>query len=394
MNITKSRRGHSVLEHQHNDNYDDSRVEYIISNSAQVPSFGGSQVIIDYKENGTQVLQQWLSITVSALTGLTGGMFVPATFFYNNIQVLVNGNVVETLYPEDQFLQQQLFLTDIERTPDNVLSGLYNSTSSRTTKSASQQTYIIPLWNFVKVSSAIVLNDKHHIQLKITMNPLSMVSVGTGTAVASISQINLISKVKRLSQNVITDYHNLLYNHSKLFFKFNDVRNASYQVQSGASSSDIVLNAFNGNCSLLMFVVRPTSGLSGNGLFAFTQISSYEILNSSGKNIVGGVPINNQQALYLIGNDVCESSYLTENDGGVGTDNRANVYVYPFTNDPHSSVHYGQTHGTEKLNGTERLKITYSSALSSSAQIDVYAFMEAGVEYAYDYVKKVDTYNH
>ena len=394
MDIIKTRNGYSIPSFQHNDNYDDSRVEYIVSNSSQIPSFGGSQIVIDYKEYGTQILQQWLFINVSALTGLTGGMFTPAQFFYNNIQILQNGNVIETLYPEDQFLQQQLFLTDYDRTPDNILSGLYSSQSKRTTLASNSNVYSIPLWNFVRQSSALCLNSGHDIQIKITLNPLGLIAIGTGTPAATVSQIYLYSKVKRLSQNLISDFQNSLYNHGKLFFKFNDVRNASYPIASGSSTTDIVLNAFNGDVSIVMFVVRPVSGLIGNSFWTFTPILQYEIVDSTGKNIVGGVPITNQQALLILGNDNSVSTYLSENSIGGGTDNGANVYVYSFCNDIESTVNLAMHTGIQKFNGTERLKITFQSTLGSASQLDIFCWMNSGVEYTENTVRKVDKYNH
>lgn len=394
MDISKTRNGYSVPSFQHNEDYDDSKIEIITTVGSQVPTFGGSQVQIDYKEYGTQVLQQWLAITLSSITTMTSGMFVPAQFLYNNIQIIQNGKTIETLYPEEQFLQQQLFLQDQDRNPDNILSGLYSSTARRITLATNSNTYYIPLWNFVRQSSGLVLNQAHDITIRVTMNSLVNSTVGTGTAVASVSAFSLISKVKRLSRNLIDDYNNLLYNHGRLFFKFNDVVNASYPVASGNSTADIVLNAFNGNVSLMMFIVRPTTGLTGNNQFVFTAISSYEVIDSTGKNIVGGVPISNAQALLIFGNDVCQSSYLTENAVGGGTDNGANVYCYAFSNDVESNVHLGMHTGSQKFSGTERLKINFGSALGSNVQVDVYMWVQAGVAYYSDRVEKINNYNH
>jgi len=393
MNISTTRNGYNVPDFQHNDNYDESKIEYIISNSSQVPTFGGSQVVIDYKEYNTQVLQQWIAITVSTLSGLTSGMFTPAQFMINNIVCQQGNDAIETLYPEEQFIQQQLFLNEQDRLPDNLLSGLYSSTSKRTTLAGAQNVYYIPLWNYVRQCTALCLNEKHNIQFKITMNALSICTSGTGTPAATISAINLVSKVKRLSQSMVLEYTNSLFNNKQLFFKFNDVRNAPFQVPSGNSSSDIVLSPFSGNVQLLMFILRPVSGLTGNSLFSFTQVSQYEILDSAGKNIVGGVPITNAQALLIIGNDVCQSGYLTENSLG-STDNGANVYCYSFCNDVEAAVQTGMHTGSQKFTGTERLKITYASALAAAYQIDVYCFTESGVAYSLDRVQKVDNYTH
>lgn len=397
MDIVKSRNGYSVPSFQHNDNYDDSRVEYITTVCSQVPSFGsGSQVIIDFKEYGVQVLDQWVAISVGAITGMTGSpMYVPSQFFYNNIQIFQGGKALENILPEENFLCQQMLLNDQDRLYDNAMSGLYSSTAKRITLASGANVYVTPLWNFVKQSTALVLNPSHDMQIKITLNPTAqIISGGTGTGASSVSALSLISRVKRLSKNAILDFENSLYNHGKLFFKFNDIRNAPYQVPSGSSSSDLVLNAFNGYVSLIWFIVRPTSNLSGNGLFSFTAVAQYEILDSAGKNIVGGIPITHQQALLLMGNQICASSYLTENAIGTGTDNGANVYCYAFCNDVESTVHYGMHTGAQKFNGTERLKITYSSALGSNYQVDVYAFNSAGIEYRLDGVEKKDIYIH
>ena len=299
---------------------------------------------------------------MSAISTMTSAMFVPAQFFIDHIDVVMNGNIIDTYYPLDQFLQSQLFQRDEDRSLQNIAAGSYASTAQRTALATTNSSYYLPLFDFFRQGKTIALLENcHNVQLKIFMQPLANITSGSGTAVATINSCNLLMRVTRLREEE-------------------------------ANQLKRVLSAITGPVSHLIFVVRPSASLTGNNAYAFTPITSYEILNSSGQNFVGGQAINNSEALLVLGNNNSKSSYLTEQALGV-TDNKANVYVYSFSSDCIESAVSAVSLGTHNFTGAEQLKITFTSALAANVQVDILAYTEALLSLGQNGVRK-SVYQH
>jgi hypothetical protein len=210
------------------------------------------------------------------------------------------------------------------------------------------------------------------------MQPLASITSGTGTATATISSVNLLAKVTRLRESEAMALRNQLVIKKQLHYKFNDLKVQSTTIQSGVSAATIVLNSITGPVSYLVFVVRPSASLTGNSAFSFTAISNWALLNSAGQNFVGGQAISSSEALLVLGNEVCRSSYLSENSLGI-TDNHANVYVYAFCADANENEHNAVSSGNHVFTGSEQLQITFTGSLGANYQVDIYAYVESVV---------------
>jgi hypothetical protein len=221
---------------------------------------------------------------------------------------------------------------------------------------------------------------------------LADVTAGTGTAAATINSVNLLTRVTRLRDGEVACIRKSLAAAKALTYRFNDLKQQSYTVNSGVSSTNIVLSAVTGPVSYLIFVVRPVASLTGNSAFAFTALTSFELLNSSGQNFVGGQSISNSEALLIIGNRCSKSSYLSETALGV-TNNAANVYIYSFSADAAESAENAVSMGTHNFTGTEQLKVTFTSSLGAAVQVDVMAYTEAVLAVGTHSVKK-GVYRH
>ena len=67
------------------------------------------------------------------------------------------------------------------------------------------------------------------------------------------------------------------------------------------------------------------------------------------------------------------------NDSYTGVSN-SYVYVYSFSIDPLSDINTGKfSSGSRTFLGTESILITFSSALTSTYQIDVFSYLQSGV---------------
>lgn len=391
LSRVSTRSGVSIPAHQHAGDYAPAKTEVVIVPSTNTPSWG-AMFTVDYKEKGVTLHNLTLQFNLSAITVMTSGMYVPAQFFVDHIDYVMNGAIIDTYYPNDQFLQAQLFERDEDRALLNTAAGLYSSTSQRTTLAASASSYYLPLRDFFRQAKVITLLEQaHDLQLRVFLQPLASVTSGTGTATASINSVNLLARVTRHRDSEIDAMKRAIALKPQTY-RFNDLKQQSFTVNSGVTSTNIVLSAITGPVSYLFFIVRPSASLTGNSAFAFTAISSYELLNSSGHNIVGGQPISNSEALLVIGNDNCRSSYLAETALGV-TNNNANVYIYSFSADPADSAENAISMGTHNFSGNEQLKITFTGSLGAAVQVDVYAYTEAILALGKLSVKK-GTYNH
>ena len=387
-----TRRGIQIPEHQHSSDYVPHKSEVVIVPSTNSPNFG-SMFTIDIRDLNVLLHELCLQFNMSAISTMTSAMFVPAQFFIDHIDVVMNGNIIDTYYPLDQFLQSQLFQRDEDRSLQNIAAGSYASTAQRTALATTNSSYYLPLFDFFRQGKTVALLENcHNVQLKIFMQPLANITSGSGTAVATINSCNLLMRVTRLREEEANQLKREQGKNKALHYKMNDLRTQQYTAQTGVSSVNIVLSAITGPVSHLIFVVRPSASLTGNNAYAFTPITSYEILNSSGQNFVGGQAINNSEALLVLGNNNSKSSYLTEQALGV-TDNKANVYVYSFSSDCIESAVSAVSLGTHNFTGAEQLKITFTSALAANVQVDILAYTEALLSLGQNGVRK-SVYQH
>ena len=109
--------------------------EIIIVPSTNTPVFG-SMFIVDIREMNILLHNITLQFNLSAISGLTGSVsnfphFAPAYWFFSRIEILQNQNVIDTIYPTQQFILQQFLEEDQDRIYINNCVGNYSSQSQR-----------------------------------------------------------------------------------------------------------------------------------------------------------------------------------------------------------------------------------------------------------------------
>ena len=162
-------------------------------------------------------------------------------------------------------------------------------------------------------------------------------------------------------------------------YYFQECRYMPQPLALGLTTSTTILNGITGNVAWLFFTVRYTSALTGLGTIAYLPISNFSLLGSDGSNICGGTAITSSMNLQIMNRYNTLSSYTSENSLGI-TNNGANVYFFPFTVDPITQDSTGQHYGSRTFTGIEQLLITFTTALTATAQIDIYASVEGVIE--------------
>ena len=385
--ITK--RGFNVSHNQMHTEWAPDRIETVITPATSQVGFG-SYFTIDYKELGVELLDCTLQFNFSALSGTTVTHFVPSYFFCSRIEWVQNGKVLDTYWPVEQFLRNQLYVEDEDRVFYNICAGAYQSTSQRVTMASTANSYYLPLRGLFKQGSPLPLLDiSHNIQLRIYMDTLANITAPAGAPVCTFNSCNLLTKVVRLRKNEIDVKTNEI-SKRPLHLKFSENRYMSSIVNSGVSSANIVLTGLNGRFSHIMFVVRPSASLVNDNCYQFTPIQSFAILDSASTNIVGGQSISNSEALLILNRDWALSTYSSENALSYGTDNKANVYLYSFCADPIDVMLQGKSSGMHRFLGNEQLQLTFQSTLGASVQVDIFGYNEAVLEIGKNYVERKD----
>jgi hypothetical protein len=325
--ITK--RGFNVSRSQIDSEWHPQRIETTTTPSSSQVGFG-SYFTIDYKEIGVEVIDFCLQFNFSALSGTTSTHFVPSWFFVSRIEKVMNSKVIETYYPPDQFIQNQLYYEDEDRTFVNITAGAYQSTAQRIAMASVANSYYLPLKGFISRGETLPLLDvTHNVQFRVYMNSLENITAPAGAPVCTFNSCNLLTKVIKLRPDEIEARKNDIAKRP-IHMKYPETRMMTTTIQSGVSSASVNLTGLgNGRYSHLLFVVRPSASLNNDSCYQFTPITSYALLDSSGANMVGGQVITHSQQLNMNKNNTL-STYTSENALTYLTDNKANVYMYSF----------------------------------------------------------------
>ena len=373
------------------------RSELLILPSTSVPTFG-SAFICDIKEKNILLQDVVLAINTSAITGLSGGTglrWSPAQFWTLRIEIVQNNVTVDTLYGLQQHISNQLLFFDEDRIFRNNLAGNYASVAQRTTNAAAASTVYINLKSYFDQCNIPILTDNHSVQFRIYLDTLTNLyattTAYTGVAAATINSASLICKVLRLDINTAQarltammkkPEHNL----------YHSLRYATFPVNSGVTSTTVVLTPIVGSVAFMFFTVRNTNAINGDNAFKFNAISSFNILGGDGSSIVGGQPVPSAVALQYLAQYYSRSSFHTENSigsilTGATNDQGANVYCWSFSHDPVNALTLGQALGSRKMIGAEQLQLVFPSSLGSNVSIDVFAFCESILEQGAGYIK-------
>ena len=125
----------------------DNIVSFYPSNTT--PAWGGT-FIIDIKDTNMLIHNLSLMFNVSSISGTTGATnlrYNPAYFWINHIDLKLSGKVIDTYYPVEQFIAQQLLYDDEDRIYSNNAAGHYASVAQRTTLASGTSNYIVKLFS-------------------------------------------------------------------------------------------------------------------------------------------------------------------------------------------------------------------------------------------------------
>jgi len=390
---SKEMRGLNISNNQHSNVPRNLRHEILTIPSTSQFAFGGYG-ILDFKEKNVRVHELILAFNTSAVSGLTGSVtnypnLNPAFHWFTRIELCLNNVVVDTLYPDAQFILNQLFYDDEDRTLNNYSAGHYSSLPQRNILSTTAgSNWYVNLKTFFQQTHLPILTQNHELQIRVYMQPLSNVcnqSTLTGTPVCTINSAQLIARVTRLDANTVSETLTQI-SKAPRHYLFYETRYATFTVQSGVTSTTLVLTPIVGNVGMLYFVVRPSASLTGNNAFSFTAINNFAILGADGSNICGGTSIPSSLNLLQMGKWWAKSSYLSESFAGTSN---SYVYAYCFSADPVLSFDSGAHYTVRKFVGAEQLQIQFTGSLASNVQIDVYAYLESAIEQGPTTIKKL-----
>ena len=400
-NHRKARNGLNLHHTQHFD-IPPMKHETVIVPSVSQPAFG-SYFIIDFKEKHILLHDIALQFTVSPITGFTNANnyphFAPAVYFFNRVEIVLNNNVIDTIYPQNIFAHIQLMNRDEQRLLINNAMGNYASASQRYNMSSQLSTYYVPLESFFKTAHMPLIHPHHDLQLRVYMNSLIDVVCTNGlseTAVASIQSCNLLAKISRLHSHHAQEHHRALMR-APIHHKFLETRYGIFNVpppQAG-SNSTILLTPFVGSVTHLHFVIRYSTVTSSTavpntqeGFTNYNPITSFSILDNTGTNITGGQVILSQYQLLHLNKEWTQSSYTSETQQGI-TNNNSYIYMYSFSADPHESHKTGVAYNSHRFIGNEQLQLTFANNAYSNAEVVMFAMCEAAVEHNHQYAKKI-----
>ena len=363
--------------------------ETLVIPSTTVPSLG-SYFIIDFKHK--QVLINQLRLEFNITSNM---ILVPAFFFITYIEVTVNNTIIDTLYADSLFLYTQYHETDQNRQAINVSAGPYNNDTqlgnfwgNNSGTSVTKNVYL-NLKSFFEQSGYNLLNQNHEVQLRVYMasnitSPDNKDSPGYTPSVV-INSCNLIAKVTRIEKTAQMELVQL----SKMpkHHLFHSTQRMTQVVQSGVSTTTVVLSALTGNIMQLFFIVRPTSTALTNP-FTFTQIKNFAILDAGGSNVIGGqVELEERNRWQKPFEWANNSTFTLEPELDI---NASYVYCWSFSANTRHAIKTANHYGSHKFMGNEQLQIIFTSALGSSQQIDIFALVESSLVQKIDRVDKIN----
>lgn len=367
--------------------------------SSTLPAWG-SLLTFDVKVKEILVHNLSVVLSLSALSGLSGGInprLVCGYKMIERVEILINNVLVQNATGDEQFINCQLFTSNEDRALINSGVGSYNSTASRSAKSAVNSDWIINLKTLFDQCDVALLNEAHNIQVRITLAPMANVIVSsgaTGTGSVSINQASLLVKCTRVTSD-LAQHRILSMKTIPEHYLYHALIPASFNIQSGVSQSNITLSPINGKVALLYFVVRNVIQTSNDDSLKFNKIKSFSISNAGGSNITTGQQVTSEMSLSYLSPYWTTSSYLTEQAAGVsliGTvvDNGANVYMWSFSSNPVRAMNTGARLSSHMFSGQETLTINWGTALTQGCTVDVFCMREQYVALSSYKVDKFD----
>jgi hypothetical protein len=341
-----------------------------------------------------------INFNMTAISGLTGGTsprLAEAWSWMTRAEIVINGVIVDTIYPAQQFILNQILYDNPDRIFNNNGAGNYASITQRALMAATAgQNYVVNLHTLFDEAHLSLLTDSHSVQLRVYLDTATNIIVtggATGTGAVSINFANLICKVTNMPPDVVQNKLALMQQQPEHFL-YHDLRYGLYTVNSGVSSSQIVLSSITGKVALLFFTVRTVGSTVGDGAYTYNKITNFSILDSTSTNVSSGQPITDALSLNYLSQFWTNSSYLSEtatgsNTNGTIVNNGSNAYLWSFSSDPMTALTKGKLLSSRQFYGNEQLLITFTGTLGTAAIIEVYAMCESIIEQGVMSIKKL-----
>jgi len=367
--------------------------------SSSQPAFG-SYCVFDIKQKNIILHDVALVVNTTALTGLTGGTnprLSSAYFWWTRIEAVVNGVILDTYYPTQQFVLNQILNSNSDRIMVNNGVGNYASATQRALMAATAgSNYIVNLHTIFNEAHLALLTDSHNVQLRVYFDTVANIVVAggaTGTGAVSINFANLVCKTTKLPPDVAQNRLALM-NTQPEHNLYHDLRYGIFNINSGVTSSQIVLSSITGKVAFIFFTVKNVNALAGDGAFTYNKISGFSLLDSTSSNITSGQVISDALSLNYLSQYWTNSSYLSEtatgsNSQGTIVNNGSNIYLWSFSSDPMNALSTGRLLSSREFKGAEQLQLFYTSSLATNVQVEVYAMCESILEQGSMTIKKL-----
>ena len=412
--------GLNVPEYQYISAASNVKHDTVIVPSTSQVSFGAYSTF-DFREKSLLlndiVLQfQVLNLSCGTQTGTNLPRLYPCFNWFTRIEIVQNNQVIDTIYPQANFLLHQCFLSDEDRLLMNNGAGNYSNAAQLYQKTKNMDYWYLPLWTYFKTSHTPLLYPKDDIQIRVYMDQLVNCvfydsSVAGSTLPSANVTCNLIANVTRLGQDVNL-YRLQSLNRQVEHYKFLELRYSTYAITAGTPNVTLVMNAITGNVAFLFCIVRNAnfqqqsnqnpannntqfnSTIASNDPNQYLPIVNFSILDSTSTNITGGQPVPLSLMQHYLGRKWITSSYYndTRNLFTGASSNilpTSNAIMYSFADAPADAATSGQFTGAFRFTGTEQLQLLFAS-IPSNIVLDVYAFVESVVEVSPTYVKKLN----
>jgi hypothetical protein len=174
---SKDSKGLNIPHYQHSNVQNVKHETVIIPSTSQV-SFGAYS-IFDFKEKSFLINDIVLQFQVTNLNAGTANpnycvpRLMPAFNWFTRIEIVQNNQIIDTLYPQSNFLLHQMFVNDEERQKLNDRVGDYKSPIKCYLKTQNQEYWYLPLWTYFKTSHIPCLYPKDDLQIRLYMDTLA-----------------------------------------------------------------------------------------------------------------------------------------------------------------------------------------------------------------------------
>ena len=295
---------------------------------------------------------------------------ISAFKWFTNVTYSYQGQVIDTVTNDQNFIHQQISYDDQDRLFINVSAGNYQSQASRYLLAQSNNIYQVPLRSFInQVNPEILNSNAHAIRVSVTLDTLANI-LDVGTLVGAnmvINSLSLLVKMQKLDMPTINYKMNQLNKIGRYQDIFSSNLQQQFTVLAGATNAIINLpNFINSNINYVYFTIRPITGLiKAAGFNYINNIVSYHLINSSGESLCGGQPILSNIGLYVLNRDSTRGSYSTEINGS--------AFFWFHSTDPIKTLQTGTPLSSRLYNGSENLTLVFNSALLVNHQVDIYA---------------------